>query len=186
MSSFDKPEITRPASIVIRFSADAPYRKAVDLYTSMLLGSLDTSGTDFASFQVGSGKNIKKKDIELRLELHLGDTTALKDRTIIYWSIVPHNDAAATKEIKDRLKALGYSKEEKDDHPLTAIGAFVVSDGSDNLFGGHPNPPFPPGGSGFFKRRHRVAPGGLLLGLLGGLVLASLLPGALGLRRTGR
>lgn len=188
MPSFKKPEVTRPASIVIRFSDTAPYQKAVKLYTDLLPGSLVSSEAGvFSSFQVGSRKKIKKRDIELRLELHPGDTTPMKNRTIIYWAIEPRNNPEATKKVKDELKGLGYGTEEKDDHSLMDDGAFIVSDGSDNFFGGHPNPPFPPGAvQVFMKRKHRfTVSGGLLVGLLGGLALASLLPGVLGLRRTG-
>lgn len=188
MPSFEKPAVTRPASIVIRFSDDSPYQKAVRLYTDLLDSPPVTQSEVFSSFQVGSDTEHKKKDIELRLELHPGDTTHMKNRTIIYWEIKPHKNAEAIKEIKGKLKSLGYGEEEKDDYSLMDDGAFIMSDGSDNFFGGHPNPPFPPGTVLFFmKRKHRfTVSGGLLVGLLGGLALASLLPGVLGLRRTGR
>lgn len=119
MLSLDKPQVTRPASIVIRFSNASPYQKAVKLYTTLLPDSLVASEPGvFSSFQVGSGINHKKRDIELRLELHPDDTTLMKDRTIIYWEIKPQNNMEAIKEIKSELKDLGYGREEKDDHSL--------------------------------------------------------------------
>lgn len=146
-----KPKVMRPAAIVIRFTGedtnDSPFRRAVKLYSTILDQDSEKNGEEgdykYYSFRVGSTpKPGEKKDIELRLELWKKDDTELKDRTVIYWEIFPHNDKPATEQIMKKLASLGYDNPV---HELTpkSDDSFVMRDSSNYLFGGSPNPTFP-------------------------------------------
>ena len=193
MSLANKPRVVRPASLVIRFTNPGRYQNAINLYT-VLLGQqpIECQPGVFASFQVGSAAKPRKRDIELRLELHKGDTTDLRGHTLIYWQIKPWNNQPAAEAIKAKLRELGYKFENNDAQSVSGDKHFLMTDNFDNYFGGHTTPPFPPGGGKDFKfRKHKNHPlnncfspiGSLLLGIVSGLVVAALLPSVLGLGR---
>ncbi|TDN40048.1 hypothetical protein E4631_20660 [Hymenobacter sp. UV11] len=185
-----KAKVLRPAILSIRFTGedtpDSAYQKSAMLYRTVLGTEPKVGRTDnyqYYAFQVGSNAEPKKRDIELRLELRATDDTPLKNRTVIYWEIWPAKNPDATKQIKEDLSKLGYTRV-LEDASLAAEGSFVVGDSSNYFFGGSPNVNFPPHfveeREGFFATASPIA--GLLLGLaVGPLVL-----GALGLLRGSR
>ncbi|MGI4740109.1 MAG: hypothetical protein ACRYG7_33480 [Janthinobacterium lividum] len=186
----EKPKVIRPAAIAIRFTGtdtpNSPFRKALNLYQSILCITPVAGRKDdyqYYSFPVGSAKDPKEKDIELRLELRATDDTPLKNRTVIYWEIKPAKDGAAIKEIKEELGKLGYNRV-LDDSGFLMEDSFIVGDDSEYLFGGSPNVRFPPHlveeKQGFFANASPVT------GLLVGLALGPLLISALAIFRNSR
>ncbi|MVN76202.1 hypothetical protein GO988_07680 [Hymenobacter sp. HMF4947] len=193
MSSIKHPRVVRPASLVIRFTNPDRYQNAINLYTA-LLGQkpIKSQPGVFASFQVGSAARPRKRDIELRLELYKGDTTDLRGHTLIYWQIKPWNNQPAAEAIKVKLREFGYKFEKDEGQSISGESRFLMTDSFDNFFGGHTTPPFPPGGGRDATfRKYKNYPltncfppvGSLLLGIVGGLVVAALLPSILRLGR---
>jgi hypothetical protein len=186
MSCDENSRVVRPASLVIRFTNPGRYQNAIKVYTTLLgNGPVESQPGVFASFQVGSARKPRKRDIELRLELYKGDTTDLRGHTLIYWQIKPWNSQPAAEAIKAKLRELDYKFENNESQAVSGDSRFLMTDSFDNFFGGHTTPPFPPGGGqNFYSNKHKKncwLP--LLLGITGGLAVAYLLPSALGLRR---
>jgi hypothetical protein len=179
----------RPASLVIRFGDEKLYNSAMSSY-STLLDTKPTCGTvgtyKYCSFQVGNPAKPEERDIELRLEYRPNDKLA--SHTLLFWRTRGGVDLAT---VIQRLKNNNYGHRRQDrdssDYQLQGDDRCLLDSPDGEFVGGHTNPPFPPGGgrSSFVGRQGFAMPGSLLAGLLGGLALALLLPGALGLRRTG-
>ncbi|AMR28082.1 hypothetical protein A0257_13935 [Hymenobacter psoromatis] len=180
----------RPASLVIRFGDEGLYKSAIRSYANLL--DTDPSAPDaignyqYCSFQVGNPLNLIDRDIELRLEYRPKD--ALAGCTILFWRT---KKGVNVDTVIQQLEKANYGRKRKDSdsstHHLRGDDRCLLDSPDGEFVGGHTNPPFPPGGGrDSLTRKHRFAfPSSLLFGLLGGLALASLLPGALGLRRTG-